>query len=381
MFYTTKQYGNVRMSGNFSDAWDAFLEGHIIEEPKPQGRTEFRITREAYAIQDRHRLGITLDHGIRRALAIASTTHPEVTDDSYYTFKIPKASGGMRTITAPTTSLKDAQRFILNGMKHQGLDDMMVLEHDCAYAYIKGRSIKHALEHHQENESKWFLKLDIKDFFPSCTEDILRRQLRNLYPLSNIQSDQLEGIIHYATYKGSLPQGGVLSPYLSNLIMVEVDYLINRILWVHKGNHYVYTRYSDDMLISSKRHFDKEDIIKVIQEQLDILGMKLNQDKIRYGSSAGRNWNLGLMLNKDNNITIGYRNKKELKNEIYRFLVSASLGEHWSVEHVQSLVGNVAHFKYVEPEYAQYVIRRQERKAGISWQEAVKYAYIQLADQ
>ena len=65
------------------------------------------------------------------------------------------------------------------------------------------------------------------------------------------------------------------------------------------GNHYVYTRYADDILISSKSNFNWQELVNtlkgVLQPQFTI-----KDEKTRYGSTAGRNWNLGLMVNKDN---------------------------------------------------------------------------------
>ena len=41
---------------------------------------------------------------------------------------------------------------------------------------------------------------------------------------------------------------------------------------------------------------------------------ELNTSKTRYGSAAGANWNFGIMLNKDNQMTIGRKKKKQLES-------------------------------------------------------------------
>lgn len=82
-------------------------------------------------------------------------------DDCYTSFRIPKRTGGFRTIDAPSEELKKIQRNLAYFFQH----DLGALAHEAAHAYVKGRSPKTSLEVHQANHSKWFLKLDIKDFF------------------------------------------------------------------------------------------------------------------------------------------------------------------------------------------------------------------------
>jgi hypothetical protein len=61
--------------------------------------------------------------------------------------------------------------------------------------------------------------------------------------------------------------------------------------------------------------------------------------KTRYGSIAGSNWNLGLMLNKDNNITVGYEKKKTLNAMLNNFLRDFKNNLRWPRDNVYALQG------------------------------------------
>ena len=99
-------------------------------------------------------------------------------NEYYYTFQIPKRSGGLRTINAPTDALKGYLKFFKELLE----DTCKCLAHDSAYAYIKTRSTKDALQKHQANNSIFYLKIDLKDFFTNCTPDLVYEKLIDLYP-------------------------------------------------------------------------------------------------------------------------------------------------------------------------------------------------------
>ena len=90
--------------------------------------------------------------------------HPNFEAD-YYEFHIPKRSGGLRTITAPNPELKQLQSDYVKMLE----DNNSTRYHNSCYSYTKGRSAADAVRVHQANKSNWFIKLDIKNFFPSIS--------------------------------------------------------------------------------------------------------------------------------------------------------------------------------------------------------------------
>ena len=126
----------------------------------------------------------------------------------------------------------------------------------------------------------------------------------------------------------------------------------------------VYTRYADDILISSKVNFD---ITKVQEFILSVLRkfnapFSLKKEKTRYGSSAGRNWNLGVMLNKDNEITIGHQKKKTFKAMCCNYVEDKRKGITWDLHDVQVFAGLISYYRMVEREYIDYVIEHCNAK-------------------
>ena len=293
------------------------------------------------------------------------------TQSHYETFHIPKHSGGMRRIDAPKPELMT----LLRDIKDIFEKTCRFLPHDRAFAYVKQRSTLDALREHQKNESKWFLKLDIKDFFPTCTFDLIITAMETVFPFAVLMKTQhmqplLHDIAKLSLLNDCLPQGTPLSPLLTNLIMVAIDYNLYKELNNFENQHYVYTRYADDLLISCKYTFDKEKIINMVKDKIE--SFNLNTDKIRYGSAAGRNWNLGLMLNKDNNITIGYRKKQRLKAAIFSFLQDFTNNNKWSKIDTQVLLGQISYYKKIEPQYIINLIAKYNQKFNTDFKHCTK---------
>jgi hypothetical protein len=332
----------------------------LINNPKP--RTELNHNQRTHISQAENTITIQATNLLR--------IYGEATDLSNYyrTFKIPKHSGGLRTINAPKYPFMDD----LASIKDTFDKVVKCLPHDCAYAYTKNRSIKDELKRHQANQSNWYLKIDLKDFFPSCSPEFIYNQLIQLYPFyyfSGTGKQSLKYIIQLCCLNNELPQGTPMSPLLTNLVMVPYDYQINQILKRGTGEHYVYTRYADDILISSKSKFDYQKIIHLLKQILQPFQIK--EEKTRFGSKNGRNWNLGLMLNKDNEITLGYRKKKLLNAMLNNFLNDYTDGNRWSKEDTYSLQGQIGYLKHIEPEYAEYIIEKYSRKYDIDYSLAI----------
>lgn len=297
-------------------------------------------------------------------------------EKAYTTFRIPKATHGYRTINAPSGRLKDRQRAIVEHLQNH----CHILESPWAYAYIKGCSAPDALRKHQENRSKWFLKIDIKDFFTSCTKQCVVESLMQVFPICSWdeveQSTCLDMLEEYCYYENALPQGAVTSPYLSNLVMVPYDWRIAALLR-QADTHgltrqkYVYTRYADDILISAKNQFDWRLLQQRIQEILEPHFI-LKAEKTRYGSSSGRNWNLGCMLNADNNITVGYKQKEEWKRKMMEIIIRFRNNEPIPLPERQQLMGLLSYYKSIELDYFNYLIRHYHEKYQVNFETILK---------
>ena len=227
--------------------------------------------------------------------------------------------------------------------------------HTTAFAYVRGRSTIDSVKRHQANNSRWFLKLDAKGFFPSTTEEFLMDMLCRLHPFNAFveydfgYKDVLRKSLSLCFLNGGLPQGTPTSPMLTNMMMIPIDHAISKMCHEYTP-HLCYTRYADDMLISSQFNFHWTDVQNKIVAIFKEFGapFTLNSEKTRYGSSAGRNWNLGVMLNKDNQITIGHAKKKIFKAMIFQFMSDDAKGVAWELDDVQHFLGLASYYRMVE---------------------------------
>ena len=99
---------------------------------------------------------------------------------------------------------------------------------------------------------------------------------------------------------------------------------------------------------------------------------RIKKEKTRYGSIAGQNWNLGLMLNKDNNITVGTQRKSDFKHSVFNLLMDYKKGVAWTPEDKLQLRGMYSYLHNIEPDYTTGVIAYYEKKVGCSWEQAIK---------
>ena len=259
----------------------------------------------------------------------------------YHEFQIPKHSGGFRTISAPSDELKAAQHAILVMMTHK----LKYLPSNNTHGFTKHRNCKTALEVHQAKGSRWFLKMDIKDFFPNTTAEKLDEALKTTYPFCLMSAWSRSKLIQICTVEGCLPQGAPTSPLLTNMVMGFVDKEINDYC---KEHGYVYTRYADDVLISSKYRFDKEEVVAHVGGCVAAKGYELKLEKTRYGSFNGRNWNLGLMFNNQGKITVGHEKKHKVKVMLHNYLTKE---DQHTEENKYKLIGIIGYCRYIEPEY------------------------------
>ena len=291
------------------------------------------------------------------------------TSKMYEHFEIPKKSDPRkkRPIDAPNNELKAAQTIYKNFIE----DQLSVLNHKAAHAYTKGRSTVTNNQQHQKNKSKWFLHLDLSNFFNSINEEWLRKMLLEVYPFRYIPENHLENIIHLALLNNELPQGSILSPTLTNIVMVPIDHMITEKLHNYKKHHYVYTRYADDITISCKEKFNPKEIIDIILEIFKSWNapFSINNDKTRFGSAAGKNFHLGIIINNDNQLSIGHKKNDKFRAMLYNF---CTVGSEWERSDIQKMLGLISYYKSIEPEFIKKTIAKYNAKFNMDIMKTAK---------
>ena len=292
-----------------------------------------------------------------------------------YWFIPKKSGGGMRRIDAPCDELQNA----LDEIRIILTEKFGVLYHTGAFGYVKGRSTIQTVRKHQVNESNWFYHTDASGFFPNTTLDFTMKMLKMIFPLSEIcKVDEgykaLRKMISLGFLNGGLPQGTKLSPTLTNVICIPIDHKIFNDL-AHK--RFVYTRYADDIHISCVQKFDEDRMTKYIQGVFKSFGApwELKPEKTHFGNKAGRNFMLGICLNKDNNITVGYKTKAVFKAQTTNLILDWKAKKYWPHDEIQQYSGLLSYYKMVEKDYFEQVIERLNNKFHVDLKTILKNYY------
>lgn len=213
--------------------------------------------------------------------------HKELREDRYEPrpvrqAQIPKAGkpGEFRTLGIPTIYDRVAQQALLNRLEpiFEPIFD------EANFGYRRGRSTKDALRKiwkEIRSGREWIVDADLKDFFGSVDHEKLltlvaqrvadRRVLRLIRAMLKAGSYGKGRL--FPSLRGT-PQGGVVSPLLSNILLTPFDREMRR-----KG--YQLTRYADDWVITCKSAAEGRAALETAVRILSQLGVQLNARKTR----------------------------------------------------------------------------------------------------
>ncbi len=223
----------------------------------------------------------------------------------YREFSIAKGSGRLRVINAPDNRLKMLQR------KLAPLLDQLYRVRNPVHGFVAGRSVKSNAEAHANR--RYVINLDLKDFFPSITENRIHGLLRSL----GVDSRVSEIVARLCCYQGHLPQGAPTSPVLSNMICYRLDTVL---LKVAKAARAIYTRYADDITFSTFQppsglfdtaippsgRFAPEALATNLRVAVTSNGFAINPDKTHYADRHARRIVTGLKINELINVDRRY---------------------------------------------------------------------------
>ncbi|MCD6180267.1 MAG: retron St85 family RNA-directed DNA polymerase [Bacteroidales bacterium] len=252
----------------------------------------------------------------------------------YKKYKIPKSNGKLREIRQPRKDLKAIQAWILRNI----LDKLSPTTF--ATAYIKNRNISDNVTPHSNN--RHFVLLDLEDFFSS----ISIRRAAKVFLLIGYSKKAASILARLCTCDGSLPQGAVTSPSLSNLIAAKLD---RRIAGYTSRRNIIYTRYADDITLSSNNpatlSLSLPRIIKIIKSE----HLKPNMDKLRVLGPRKRCSITGLVKNNSEpEFGIGKKKKKQMRAVIHHFLFNLSKDDKYTNK--ASIIGWLNYLKSVDKE-------------------------------
>ena len=274
----------------------------------------------------------------------------------YRDYYIKKRDGDKRKISQPSPELKTLQYWVVNNI----LNKFPIST--SAYAYQKGSSIKKHAQFHQN--SKHIFHTDICKFFPSITYEYLQPLLLSnpkLFEDLEIDLDSVDTIRDICFRDNSLCIGTVSSPIISNIIMYQFDVIM---LGYCKKNHLKYSRYADDIYLSSNSYIDMAHI-SFLSNTLKKFGFSINESKTYFSSPKYRRKVTGLVIGTDSSVTIGIQKRDFIKKLVYDKLVH-NRGDG------NSILGYLAFLKDIEPQTYNNIIAKYSQYCKEDIIEALK---------
>jgi group II intron reverse transcriptase/maturase len=233
--------------------------------------------------------------------------------------EIPKPGGGVRLLGIPT---------VLDRMLQQALVQVLqpIFEpkfSDASYGYRPGRKAQDAVRKSKEYYEEGYcvvVDIDLSKYFDTINHDLLmsyvRREVQDQRVLDLIKKYLKSGVmvngVLEATETGS-PQGGPLSPLLSNIYLNEFDKEMEK-----RGHRHV--RYADDIAVYVKSKRAGERVLGSCKRYLEKkLKLKMNEEKSRTDSPLRAKF-LGFAMYKLRQVGIRVHEKalRKLKEELKR---------------------------------------------------------------
>ena len=309
--------------------------------------------------------------------------------------EIPKGNGKTRTLGIPT--IKDR---VVQGALKLILEPIFEADFkDCSYGYRPKRSAHQAVDRVTGAILRGLTRVvdvDLSGYFDNIRHHILLEKVAQ-----RMQDDEvmhLLKLILKANGNKGVPQGGIISPLLSNLYLNVVDEMMERARETTRRKGYDnidFTRSADDMVILVHGHPGEDWLLAAVQkrlkEELDKLDVQMNQEKTKVvnlkeeGCFGFLGFDFRLNTNRNGKTYVSKTPKQKKRKEIGE-RIKAVLKANWSKplnEVIQSVnavargwvnyfrIGNSnSTFKKVrndiEKKVRKFVMKRQKRK-GYGW--------------
>jgi RNA-directed DNA polymerase len=200
--------------------------------------------------------------------------------------EIPKGDGKVRILGIP--SIRDR---VVQGALKLILEPIFEADFQAgSYGYRPKRTAHQAVQRVAEaivHNKTTVIDVDLKSYFDTVRHDLLLRKVAQR--VNDDQVMRLLKLILKTSGKRGVPQGGVISPLLSNLYLNEIDKMLERAKETTRCGRYTYieyARFADDLVILIDGYRQWEWLAKAayqrLLEELAKLDVQLNHDKTRW---------------------------------------------------------------------------------------------------
>ncbi len=252
----------------------------------------------------------------------------------YREFTISKKNGEKRQIFAPSYTMKIVQQWILLNI----LDK--IKPSDQAMAFRRGKEYGCKANAFFHIETNYGIAIDLHNFFPTISASRVYTIFSNI-GYNNIAATILTNL---CTLDGYLPQGGVCSPALSNLVCLSLDSRLNGLC---EKRRIRFSRYADDMYFSCNNQELLKKTFPIVKKIIEDEGFTINNKKTRYQTPSNRKMITGIIISRQNTndtpqIHAHRAMKRKIRAEIAAMIFS---GNYEKMDHVMGEISYVTHLE------------------------------------
>lgn len=227
---------------------------------------------------------------------------------------IPKGDGKMRPLGIPTVKCRVAQE-VIRRLINSTFESRF---HENSFGFRMGRNCHQAVERlfeYAQQGYRFVVDVDIKGFFDNISHslilDSVAARISDGNILNTIERLLNSGVMEEGkitpTTKGT-PQGGVISPLLSNIVLNHLDWFIEE-----QGLHFV--RYADDFVILCKTETEAKKALELVQNFLKGMQLETSPEKTKISRfSEGFDF-LGFSI-KNNSVKMRTKSREKFKTSI-----------------------------------------------------------------
>jgi len=248
----------------------------------------------------------------------------------------------------------------------------MLVRKDIVFSYRKEVNITDAVRPHCESD--FIFKTDISKFFPSISADAVSVKLQKYCAhISTVDADDVRAnigrIIYLCTINNRLPVGFASSPSISNFCFYDYDNLIDSYC---REKNYIYSRYADDLIISSNSKISKESItadLSAILTSDELLRLSLNHKKTKIITKKYERKILGISILDNGKMTVSKITKRDIEVKLHLLRTNREKLVNYTgmdeMSSILSIAGVLSQINNIDKDYL-YHLRKKYGNAIIS---------------